>query len=78
MIKRIEVEKRKDSSKSYCETLIQTANIADPVQNAVDIPIDAVEGQVELPLYLHLYAVRVFVAATLHEGVAENLMLILC
>lgn len=72
MFKSFEIEQSQDSAETYDQALTQTTNIANPVQNAVHIPIDPVEIQIKFPGHLHMYPVCKLVGPAELETVAEN------
>jgi len=77
VVKLVELEEGKDDSESHAQTLVETTDVADPVENAVHVAIDPVESEIELEGDLRVYVVREFVRSKLFKTVGENVNLVL-
>ena len=74
----VELEEAEDHHQEEVESLVEPSNVADPVQQTVDIPIDSVKVQVKLKSDLQMHPVRKLVRSHRLVNVCENLLFVLC
>ena len=77
MLKLIEVYEAKDDGEDYEETLIESTNITDPIENAVYVSVNTVEVKVELISQLQVHRIWKLVRSYLFRFINENSAVIL-
>ena len=78
VIKVVERQETDNYRQDNEETFSQSTQVTDQVKNAVDVPIDAIEGQIKLKSHLHVRAIFELIWAAYCPSVAKYSRFVFC